>query len=84
MDCDQISIGTRSTSYDGLCLGGFSGYSLASAGIGISPKKDLKIAIELTEKETGCIIEIVTLAALETGTNVVVYGYVKEVSWYQQ
>jgi len=47
-------------------------------------QKDSKIAIELTEKETGYIIEILTLAALEAGTNVVVYGYFKEVSWYQQ
>jgi len=42
------------------------------------------LAIELTEKETGYIIEILTLAALEAGTNVVVYGHFKEVTWYQE
>jgi len=47
-------------------------------------QKDPKIAAELTEKEAGYIIEILTLAALEAGTNVVVYGHFKEVSWYQQ
>jgi len=45
---------------------------------------DSKFAIDLTQKETGYIIEILTLAALEAGTNVVVYGLFKEVSWYQQ
>lgn len=45
---------------------------------------DSKFAIELTQKETGYITEILTLAALEAGTNVVVFGLFKEVSWYQQ
>jgi len=47
-------------------------------------QKDMDLAMELTEKETGYIIEILSLAALEAGTNVVVYGFFKEVTWYQQ
>jgi len=47
-------------------------------------QKNRELGIELTEKETGYIIEVLTLAALEAGTNVVVYGYFKEVTWYQQ
>jgi len=47
-------------------------------------QKDIKLAMELTGKETGYIIEILTLAALEAGTNVVVYGHFWHVPWYQQ
>jgi len=47
-------------------------------------EKNRELGIELTEKETGYIIEVLTLAALEAGTNVMVYGYFKEVMWYQQ
>jgi len=47
-------------------------------------RKDMNLACELTEKETNYIIQILSLAALEAGANVVVYGRFKDVSWYQQ
>jgi len=45
-------------------------------------RKDMKLAVELTEKETNYIVQLLSLAALEAGTNVVVYGYFLDLPWY--
>lgn len=47
-------------------------------------QKDPERIKEVTRVEAGYIIEILTLAAIETGINVVVYGNFWDVLWYQK
>ena len=43
-----------------------------------------KFAADNTRKETGYICELLTRAALQAGTNVLVFGALKDAKWYKQ